>query len=133
MVERSSEEISKASLDNLSGTSWRLVDLNLDQESVLPETEITLLLDNRQISGSTGCNSYNSIVNGEEDTPQAFVVGPISATRRVCSDPISTQENTYLTRLASVVSWRYDFSYLSLIYKFEDNEFGELLFAPMTP
>jgi len=133
LVEQSSEELSKASLDDLSGTSWRLVDLNLDQEPVLPETEITLRFDERQISGSSGCNSYNSVVSGEDGLPQTFVVSPIAATGKICSEPISNQEKTYLDRLARVVAWRYDFGHLSLTYKVGEDVFGELLFAPQRP
>lgn len=128
LVERSSEELSKVSLDDLSGTSWQLVDLNLDQEPVLPETEITLRFDDRQISGSAGCNSYNSIVSGD-DLPQTFMVSQIATTAKSCSEPVSNQEATYLSRLSKVVAWRYDFGKLALTYKLEEGDFGELLFA----
>ena len=133
LVEQSSQELSKVSLDDLSGTRWRLVDLNLDQEPVLPEIEITLRFDDRQISGSAGCNNYTSSVTGAEDLPQTFVVGPIAATKMLCSDPVSNQEKTYLDRLARVVAWRYDFGYLALTYKLGEGDFGELLFAPQRP
>ncbi len=130
LVEQSSEELSKVSLDDLSGTSWRLVDLNLDQEPVLPETEITLRFDDRQISGSAGCNSYNSIVTGEDELPQTFIAGTIAATDKLCSGPVSDQETTYLDRLAKVVAWRYDFGYLALTYKLGEGDLRQLLFAP---
>ena len=130
LVEQSSEELSKVLIDDLSGTSWNLIDLNLDQEPVLPETEITLSIDDREIIGSAGCNIYNSDVSGEEDLPQTFVVDQIAATGKVCSEPISNQETNYLTRLAKVVAWRYDFGYLALTYKLGEGDFGQLLFAP---
>ena len=124
LVERSSEDLGKVSLADLNGASWQLVDLNQDQEPALPETEITLRFDDGQISGSAGCNSYNSAVTGEETLPQTFVVGPIATTSKLCSDPISSQENTYLNRLTSIVAWRYDFGYLALTYKLEEMSFG---------
>jgi heat shock protein HslJ len=130
LVEQSSEPLSKVSLDDLSGTSWKLVNLNLDQEPVLPESEITLWLDDHQISGSAGCNSYTSSVTGAEDLPQTFVVGPIAATKMRCPDPVSNQENIYLDRLGKVVTWRNDFGYLVLTYKLGEGVLGELLFAP---
>jgi len=130
LVEQSSQELSKLSLDDLNGTSWRLVDLNLDQEPVLPRTEITLNIHDGQINGSAGCNSYESVVTGDEVMPQIFVVDSIDSTGKICSGPIATQEIAYLQHLASVKSWRYDFGYLSLIYKLEQDVFGELLFAP---
>ena len=133
LVERSSEELGKVSLDDLNGTSWQLVDLNQDQEPVLSETEITLHFDDNQISGSAECNNYNSAVNGDEALPQTFVVGPVATTSKLCSDPISTQEAAYLKRLENVIAWRYDFGYLSLVYKIEDSVFSELSFAPLAP
>jgi len=133
LVESSSAELGKASLADLNGTSWRLVDFNLDQEPALLGSEITLRFDDGQISGSAGCNNYNSVVTGEQDLPQALVVGPIATTGMLCSDPISNQETTYLSRLAEVVAWRYAFGYLSLTYKLEDNVLGQLFFAPQEP
>ena len=129
LVEQSSEELSKVSLDDLSGTSWRLLDLNSDQEPVLPETEITLRFDDRQISGSAGCNDYNTTVSGD-DLPQTFVVSQIATTAKSCSEPVSNQETNYLSRLAKVVAWRYDFGKLALTFKLGEGVFGELLFAP---
>lgn len=129
LVESSSEELNKVSLDDLSGTRWQLLDLNIDQEPVLPETEITLRFDDSQISGSAGCNDYNSTVSGD-DLPQTFEVSQIATTAKSCSEPISNQEATYLSRLANVVAWRYDFGNLALTYKLEEGDFGELLFAP---
>jgi heat shock protein HslJ len=133
LVERSSQELGKVSLDDLNGTSWRLVDLDQGQEPLLPETEITLGFDDGQVSGSAGCNNYNSVVSGDANLPQTLVVGPIATTKKLCPQPLSNQETTFLTRLESVVAWRYDFGYLSLIYKIADNVFGELSFAPQAP
>ena len=133
LVELSSEEISKASLDDLTGTRWHLINLNLDQEPVQTDSVITLQFDDSQINGSSGCNSYNSSVSGDEENPQTFVVGPITVTQKVCSESISNKEMTYLTRLTEVVSWRYDFGYLSLIYKLNEDSFEELIFAPQEP
>jgi heat shock protein HslJ len=133
LVESNIAELGKASLEDLNSTSWRLVDLNLDQEPALPGTEVSLRFDDGQISGSAGCNKYSSVVTGEADLPQTFAVGPIAATRMLCSDPISIQETTYLSRLAEVVAWRYAFGYLSLTYKLEDNVLGQLFFAPQEP
>jgi heat shock protein HslJ len=120
------------SLADLNGTNWQLVNFNLDQEPAAAETEITLSIDDGQISGSAGCNSYNSrFMSGEEGLPQSIVIGPIAATQMLCSDPAATLEMTYLDRLAQVASWRYDFGNLSLTYQQDDADLGELVFAPM--
>ncbi len=133
LVERSSTELGKVSMDDLSGSSWRLVNLNLDQEPVLPEAEITLNFEDHQISGSAGCNRYHSVVTGDEKLPQTLRAGAISATSLLCADPIASQEKTFLTRLARVVAWRHDFGYLSLTYQLDDGVLGELNFAPHNP
>lgn len=132
LVEQSSQELGKVNLADLDGTNWRLVDLNHDQEPLLPETEITLGFDDGQISGFAGCNDYSSPVTGDEELPQTFLVGPVAATKKICPDPVSNQEMDYLTRLENVLLWRFAFGYLSLVYRLGESEFGELFFAPRT-
>ncbi|MEI8083681.1 MAG: META domain-containing protein, partial [Actinomycetes bacterium] len=97
LTERSSEELSKISLPDLDGTKWRLVDLNTNQEQVLPDTEITMLLADGQVSGSAGCNNYNGTVSSKADDPSSFVVGPIGTTKKLCPEPVANQESSYLT------------------------------------
>ncbi len=131
LTENSSEEMGTVSLADLNGTSWQLVDFNLDQAPVPTEAKITLSIDDGQISGFAGCNNYNSsIMPGEDDLTQSLTVGPIAVTKMLCADDIINQETTYLDRLARVVAWRYDFGYLSLTYKLADDSLGELFFAP---
>ena len=131
LAENNSEELGTASLADLNGTNWELVDFNLDQEPVSSETEITLSVNDGQISGFSGCNNYNSsIMPGEDDLAQSLTVGSIVATQMLCADELSNQETIYLDRLAKVVAWRYDFGYLSLTYRLDDDSLGELIFAP---
>ena len=130
LVEQSRTELNRISLDDLDSTRWRLVDLNLDQEPVLPETEITLHFDDGQISGFAGCNDYSGTVSSGEYGLNSLEVSPIAATQSLCPDPVSAQENTYLTRLGSAESWHYDYGHLSLVYKLEEDVFGELQFTP---
>ena len=126
----SREEISKASAADLNGTSWRLVDLDGDQEPVLPDTEITLNIEDGQISGFAGCNQYNSSVTVDQEFPNELKVGPVSTTQKVCPEPISNQESAYLSQLGSAEKWAYDYGNLVLFYPLEDNVFGELTFEP---
>ena len=129
LVEHSSENLSKVSLDDLNGTSWRLVDLNsLDQEPPLPGTEITLQIAGDQISGFAGCNQYNSTVTSQANSPQALTVGPIVTTRKLCHEPVLDQETTYLARLGKVVAWWYDTGRLALTYDLGEGDVGNLQF-----
>ena len=130
LVETSSEELSKISVDDLNGSSWRLVDINAHQEPALPDTEITMQIADGQISGFAGCNDYTSTVRSEVDAPNSFLVGPIVATRKHCPDPLMNQEQTYLSRLGEVVDWWYDAGHLALIYPLGEEGFGDLVFEP---
>ena len=130
LMEQSRTELNRISLEDLNGTRWRLVDLNQDQEPVLPDTEITLRFEDGQISGFAGCNDYSGTVSTGEYGPNSMQVSPIAATQMQCPEPVSNQENTYLTRLGNAESWYYDYGLLSLRYPLEENVFGELQFAP---
>jgi hypothetical protein len=77
LVEKSSHDLSKVSLNDLSGSIWRLVDLNsLSGEPPQPEAEISLQIADNQLSGLAGCNQYNATVNSQEGSPLSFSVGP---------------------------------------------------------
>ena len=133
LVEKSSQDLSKISLADINGTSWKLVNLNGEQEPVLPDTEITMQIAEDQISGFAGCNDYNSTVSSGAFGLNSVMIGPISTTRKSCPEPVMNQETTYLNRLGNALQWRYDGGYLAVFYKLEGDIFGELLFAPSTP
>jgi heat shock protein HslJ len=116
LAEQSSQELSKVSLSDLNGTQWRLVDLNSHQEPALPDVAVTLQIAAGQISGSAGCNTYNSTLTGSADDPSAFKAGPIAATKKACPDPVMNQESNYLNRLGQVKAWKYDAGQLALLY-----------------
>jgi heat shock protein HslJ len=131
LAEQSSQEVSKVSLSDLNG-AWRLVDLNSHTEPVLPDVEVTLQIAEGQLSGSAGCNNYNSTVTGSPDDPSAFKVGPIMSTKKACSDPIMKQEADYLTRLGQAKAWKYDAGQLALLYASNTDNPQYLVFEPMT-
>jgi heat shock protein HslJ len=132
LAEQSSTELSKASLSDLNGTQWQLVDLNSHTEPALPEVAVTLQIADGQISGSAGCNNYNSTLTGSADDPSAFKVGPIAATKKACPDPIMKQETDYLTRLGQAKAWKYDAGQLALFYATNGNVPQYLVFESMT-
>jgi pimeloyl-ACP methyl ester carboxylesterase/heat shock protein HslJ len=130
LVETGSEELSQVALADLNGTAWRLVDLGADQPPVLPDAEITLAIDDGQISGFAGCNNYTAALSGDPAVLQSFVAGPIAVTKMACADAISAQEATYLALLESVPGWRYEAGHLALAYLMDDGAYTYLLFAP---
>jgi heat shock protein HslJ len=130
LAEQSSQELSKVSLSDLNGTHWRLVDLNSRQEPALPDVAVTLQIADGQLSGSAGCNNYNSALSGSADDPSVFLVGPVAATKKLCPDPLMNQETTYLTRLGQVKAWKYDAGQLALLYASDNDVLQYLVFEP---
>ena len=129
LVELAVQEQGTISLEDLDGTSWLLVDLNFDQQPVLPGTEITLSFSQNQVSGIAGCNSYNADVSSQGDFAQSLKISSPISTKKACSDEIMRQETEYLTRLEGVTQWSYVAGHLALSYNV-DNSFGTLVFKP---
>jgi len=101
----------------LEGTLWQLVSYNDGQQAmkgVLPETQITALFEDGNVSGSAGCNSYSGSfeVNGNE-----LSIGPLAGTMRMCASPegIMEQEAAYQAALQSTATYRIIASRLELV------------------
>ncbi|MCB0166914.1 MAG: META domain-containing protein [Anaerolineae bacterium] len=127
------EELVRISADDLNGTTWTLVDLNFDQQPVLTDTEVTISFQDGQITGSGGCNTYNTSFTLGEDNPFVMTISPVASTRMACPEPILTQENAFFTALQNVSLWGYNVGQLALSYRTDDGGFGTLLFAPPAP
>ncbi len=128
LVEQSSEDVSRVSIDDLNDTMWRLLDLNRDQEPALPDDAVTLHLQDGIINGFGGCNDYRSTVSSGPEGLNSLVVGPIATTQKLCPGPLMNQETAYLTRLGNAGSWFFDAGHLVLSYPFEDGTNGHLVF-----
>ncbi len=78
----------------VEGTRWRLVTLS----GAPPQGEqaITLLLDEGQASGSSGCNTYTATYSLDG---LALRIGPVAGTRMACPDSLMKQENLVLWSL----------------------------------
>ena len=81
--------------------SWTLTSLNGNQ--VVPGTQITANFNNGQLSGSGGCNTYNTTysTNGNR-----ISINPPVATQQLCEDPVMQQENAYFQALTSAASYQ---------------------------
>ena len=124
------EDLVRISADDLNGTSWTLVDLNLDQQPVLTDTEVTISFQDGQITGSGGCNTYNSSFTLGEDNPFVMTIDPVASTRKACPEPILNQETAFFTALQNVSLWGYQVGQLALSYRNDQGDFGTLIFAP---
>ncbi len=81
--------------------SFELVEIAnsaMELSPVLPGTTITLDLNNDQVSGNAGCNTYTTSYTTNEDV---LTVRPPSASQQTCNDPagIMEQETQYLANL----------------------------------
>lgn len=93
----------------LEGTVWRLTTFADDQQasSLLAGTEITLLLEQGEVSGNAGCNQYHSSYTLDGET---IALMPPAATRMYCNEPdgVMEQEQEYLAILAAVTGYEID-------------------------
>jgi heat shock protein HslJ len=124
------QELVKISADDLNGTSWTLLELGAGNP-VLPDSEMTISFQDGKLSGSGGCNSFNSSFSLGEPNPFIMTIDPIAATKKACPDPILNQESDYFTALKNVSLWGYKYGQLVLAYSVdEDGGPKWLLFAP---
>lgn len=105
----------RVSAADLDGTSWRLVELG-ENKPVADDTEITIAFASDQISGSGGCNTYNSNFTLSDDNPFLVTFGPIAATRMLCPDPAGSEETAYFSALGAATIWGYHFGDLVISY-----------------
>jgi heat shock protein HslJ len=100
-----------SSKPSLNGTKWRLS--NLAGLPALTETEVTLNLDNGELGGSDGCNSYGGSYSSKGNT---FKVGPdMFSTMMYCNEQIQTQTNAYNDALLKAETFKLTSGKLSLL------------------
>jgi heat shock protein HslJ len=131
LVERSSEQVSQITLDDLNDTMWLLLDLNGGQEPALADADVTLHINDGLLNGSAGCNDYRSTVDAGPQGLNSLVIGPMATTQKLCDDALLEQEAAYLTRLENAASWRFDAGRLALTYPVGEGEVGYLVFESM--
>ena len=97
---------------DLDGNRWKLLEIR--DQSLLPDTSITMMVENGQISGSAGCNFYGSTYTSESD--QSFILNEIEMTAMGCPEPegVMEQEKRYIKALTSVRNYEVDNSELLL-------------------
>jgi heat shock protein HslJ len=115
----------------LEGTAWTLRAFvqrdTLGQEGPhrywtvdpLPETELTLALEEGTAGGSAGCNSYQAAYRSEGDS---LSFSSLALNEKKCEDSITQQEWSYLELLQDVTTYRIDGNQLWL-----DAENGQAL------
>ena len=91
--------------DPLEGTSWRLV--TLGGAGLIPGTEITLTFEQRQVHGSSGCNTYGGSYEVDGDK---ITMTDLYNTEMACMDPqgVMDQETEYLELLRDAQAFQID-------------------------
>ncbi len=115
--------------DVLAGTQWQLASYgNADAETPLvPESVVTLeFVDDSQVNGSGGCNSFSSTYQVSGDT---ISFTPVISTRMACTnEAIGTLESTFFNALGTAT--RYEVTDENLLIWY-DNDQWHLTFTPM--
>lgn len=95
----------------LNDTGWLLA--NLNGQSGVSDTLVTINFENGRISGTDGCNSYSTsyTVNGATITVNKVVATTLMA----CPEPIMQQATAYITALTQAVSHKIDGPQLTLL------------------
>lgn len=129
LAEVESEALGTISAADLEGTTWTLLDLNLDQQPALDEPAVTLSFADGQITGSGGCNTYSSTFTLDEADPMAISIAAPVATRMACSDEVMAQESAFFAALEQTLTWGYYVGHLMLYYE-KDGDYGKMFFTP---
>jgi heat shock protein HslJ len=79
---------------------WYLDDSG-EKTPILTGTQITLQVDQDQISGSAGCNSYSAQFELDGDQ---ISIGPAISTMMACPEPVMQQESAYLAALGDAAT-----------------------------
>lgn len=99
----------------LEGTAWTLTTIAMPEtqavSSTIAGTKVSALFDAGTVSGSGGCNSYHGTYQASDSS---LTFGPLTATRKMCEQDVSTQEQRYLAALDATASFIIDGDQLSL-------------------
>ena len=93
---------------DLEGTNWKVIEIN--GETILENSEITMEFNDGQIAGNASCNNYFAAYTLEGET---LSFGPAGVTRMFC-DGVMDQESLFLSNLDQVESFSLDGELLTL-------------------
>ena len=92
----------EGTLDDPSGQTWQLVEL--DGATLVEGTVIDMTINDGEVSGSTGCNSYNGPATFTDSGE--MTLGPqFAMTFMACEEDIMGQEQRYVDALSQVTGY----------------------------
>ncbi len=107
----------RTQMNVLNNTTWELERLN--DQKVLPNTNITASFNNGKITGTASCNLYNGTYR-QKGNAIRFV--GFATTRMSCERLILQQESNYLKALSAAYSFKIDRDRLTIDYYDGKNE-----------
>jgi heat shock protein HslJ len=109
-------QVERFSIDIIAGTIWRLSHWNVE-DAAPAEPAITLVYEDGQFAGSSGCNRYFASVKAGNN-PGILEVGPAGTTRMLCPENIMAVEKRFLKQLNGVSKLGFMAGELALSYEF---------------
>ena len=107
-----------ATLQNIMGKEWVLIQLNSD-EPAPDEPAVTLNFDGERLSGKSGCNRYFAAVT-EGEIPGDLTIGMVGGTRMACQEDAMALETRYLESLGNVINYGFLNGKLALLSQHEE-------------
>jgi heat shock protein HslJ len=89
----------------LEGVQWEVSGYNNGRQAVvgpLVGTRLTLMFEDGQISGFSGCNRFRGLFEVEGN---ALTIQPLATTRKACEHAVMVQEQEFLRALESATTW----------------------------
>jgi len=118
----------RLSLDTLLNEEWLLREWQVGERAPA-RPEVTLIYQNGQFGGASGCNRYFATIT-EGDGPGDLSVGAVGATRMACPEAETAIEARYLDQLGEVAKFGFLLGRLALTFQREDGSIGTMLFEP---
>ncbi len=90
----------------LEGVEWEVTGYNNGRQAVVSPkigTRLTLMFQSGQVSGSSGCNSFQGTFTVAEN---ALTIQPLATTRRACEETVMVQEQQFLRAIQSAATWK---------------------------
>ena len=89
----------------LEGVEWEVTGYNNGRQAVVSPkvgTRLALMFRDGQVTGSSGCNSFQGSFTVAEN---ALTIRPLTATHRACEDAVMVQEQAFLVAIQSATTW----------------------------
>lgn len=119
------------SLADFSGSEWVLTAFDPQRPAPsTPEVTFHLDLEDKRISGSSGCNNYFGTV--ESPGTRELVIGPLAGTKKMCPPEMMDVERSFLKALGSANSYTWFLGQMAISYS-DGDDYGLLLFERKGP